>query len=375
MKITLSAHRPFHFVQLANALASDTNSVQLYSSAPRRFFRGLDNSVSHHFTPSPILLASHTVSFFGTGPLLELDTLLYDLTVAAILPSTDTFIGLATRSLRSAKAAKLHDARFVLDRACPHVYVQQALLEREADRTRFRFRSQPQWLVDRQLEEYAIADAILIPSNYSGDTFPSELKPKLTLAPLLGRITPHRAPPNSANQIFTLGVIGNSPLRKGYLYLLRAWKQLALPKSQLIIRCAGGFDAYPALRQLLNELHNVHLIPYVADLSSFYRSLDVFILPSIDDGFGMALFEALACGVPTIATTACGASELLAAGLDSLIVPAASEDAIAEAILRLYQSPELRRTIGCAGAATAIRIQEARIYQSAVQGLMARLGE
>jgi glycosyltransferase involved in cell wall biosynthesis len=373
MKITLSAHRPFHFVQLANALVSSADSVRLYSSAPRRFFRGLDKAVDLRFTPSPILLASHAFPRLVNGMLLDLDTVLYDQTVASLIPAADLFFALATRALRSAKAAKRRGARFVLDRACPHVFVQQALLAREADHVGYRFRPQPQWLIDRQVEEYVLADAILVPSEYTRSSFPLDLQSKLVLAPLLGKVSGAPRAERAVRPNFTMGVIGNSPLRKGYLYLLRAWEKLALPNAQLLIRCAGGFDDYPALRQLLRELPNVKLLPYISDLSAFYRELDAFVMPSVDDGFGMALFEALASGVPVIATRACGAAELLANGLDSLLVPPGDEDALAEAILRLYASKELRRSLGEAGAATAARVQESRAYETTVRALASRL--
>jgi glycosyltransferase involved in cell wall biosynthesis len=214
---------------------------------------------------------------------------------------------------------------------------------------------------------------ILVPSEYTRSSFPPELQSKLVLAPLLGKVSGAPAAAPAAKSTFAVGVIGNSPLRKGYLYLLRAWKKLALPDAQLLIRCAGGFDDYPALRQLLRELPNVKLVPYISDLSSFYRGLDAFVLPSVDDGFGMALFEALSSGVPVIATRACGATELLKDGLDSIIVPPGDEDALAEPILRLYESKELRRSLGEAGATTAVRVQESRAYETAIRGLVARL--
>jgi len=375
MKITLSAHRPFHFVQLSNALISPANTVRLYSSAPRSFFRGLLDAVDLRFTPSPILLASHVFPRLVDGPALDLDTVLYDRTVAALMPATDIFFALATRALRSAKASKLRGARFVLDRACPHVHVQQTLLAREADRVGFRFRPQPQWLVDRQLEEYALADAILIPSEYTRSSFPPELRSKLVLAPLLGRISAMPSATSEASSTFTVGVIGNSPLRKGYFYLLRAWKKLALPNAKLLIRCAGGFEDYPALKQLLLELPDVTLVPYISDLPAFYRGLDAFVLPSVDDGFGMALFEALTSDVPVIATHACGAAELLTDRVDSLLVPPGNDDALAEAILRLYESKDLCRRLGEAGAGTAMRVQESRVYETAIRNLVARLAD
>jgi glycosyltransferase involved in cell wall biosynthesis len=373
MKISLSAHRPFHFAQLANALVPLAESVHLYTSAPRRYFSGMDASIQLHFIPSPILIASYLFPKLIPETLLKLDTPLYDRNIAARMATSDVFFGLATRCLLTAEQAKRRGARFVLDRACPHVHIQQALIQREAGRVEFRLRPQPQWLVNRQLEEYDLADAILVPSQYTRTSFPAELQSRLVLAPLLGRLPHPTAPRPAPNAVFTVGVVGNSPLRKGYLYLLRAWKRLALPNAQLLMRCGDNLSRYPALQRLLKELPNVKLLPYFADMAEFYRTCDVFVLPSVDDGFGMALLEAIACGTPSIATSACGASELLSDGTECLIVPPASEDALAKAILRLYHSQALRETIGQSGEAASQRIAESKHYESAIAALIARL--
>ena len=54
MRITLSALRPFHFVMLAHALRRHSDRVEIYSSAPRRFFKSLDDSVLTHMVPAPL---------------------------------------------------------------------------------------------------------------------------------------------------------------------------------------------------------------------------------------------------------------------------------------------------------------------------------
>jgi len=100
---------------------------------------------------------------------------------------------------------------------------------------------------------------------------------------------------------FTVGVVGGEPVRKGYLYLLDAWERLALANARLLIRSDANFVRYPALQQRLARLSNVEIVRYVPDINNFYQRCDVFVLPSVDDGFGMALFEAMANEVPCIA--------------------------------------------------------------------------
>jgi glycosyltransferase involved in cell wall biosynthesis len=263
----------------------------------------------------------------------------------------------------------------VLDRACPYCDFQQALVRREAERVGVEFTPQPAWFRDRQLEEYALADAIIVPSTYTARTFPSELQHKLVRAPLLGRTKEAEGPRTERNEVFTVGVVGGSPLRKGYLYLLKAWKKLALPNAKLVIRSGGGFAGFPALEALIKEMPNVELIGYVPDIADFYRRCDVFVLPSVDDGFGMALVEAMSNYVPCVASSNCGASEFITSGRDGIVVEPASEDQLADAILRLYQSEDLRREMGAAAAATARAVAASRQYDLAIDSLMSRLGK
>jgi glycosyltransferase involved in cell wall biosynthesis len=167
------------------------------------------------------------------------------------------------------------------------------------------------------------------------------MQSKIIQAPLLGRCPFPENVTYERNPVFTVGTVGGEPLRKGYLYLLEAWKKLALPHAKLLIR--SDFTGYPVLEELAASMPSVELIGYMPDIAGFYRKCDLFVLPSVDDGFGMALYEAMANGVPAIATTHCGSSELLASGRDAVIIEPMSTDQLAHAILSLYESEELRR--------------------------------
>jgi glycosyltransferase involved in cell wall biosynthesis len=162
-------------------------------------------------------------------------------------------------------------------------------------------------------------------------------------------------------------------VRKGYLYLLEAWERLALPSARLLIRSDADFAHFPALQQRLTRLSNIELIRYVPDINSFYQRCDVFVLPSVDDGFGMALFEAMANEVACIATTHCGSSELLTPGRDGIVIPPSNADLLAEALLSLYRQEELRRSLATAGRATAAalgRNDSSPLYDAAIGTLL-----
>jgi glycosyltransferase involved in cell wall biosynthesis len=375
MKVAITCHRPFHLGMLANVLAARADSVDIYASAPRKFFKGLDDTVRTHFAPAPVRILAHLFPVRFSPGIMTRDILVFDRTVAAMMGRPEICFGLAAQSLYTAKAAKRRGGLFVLDRACPHCDFQQALIRRESERVGVPFKSQPAWFRERQLEEYEVSDAILVPSKYSARTFPDQLTSKLVKAPLMGRTKLPESGREEPNEQFTVGVVGGDPLRKGYLYLLRAWKKLALPSARLLIRSSTGFGGFPALEALVKEMPSVELVGYVPNLSDFYRRCDVFVLPSVDDGFGMALVEAMSNFVPCVATSNCGASELLTDGVDGIVVEPANEDQLEEAILRLYQSEELRRSIGEAAAKTARQLVNSGQYSLAIESLMAGISE
>src|SRR5882757_2671066 len=373
MQVAVSTTRPFHSALLANAMVKHGARVRIYSSAPRRYFRRLNASVRIALVPSLLQTAMHFMRMPASQKALDADSWLYDHSVAAVIRPDDLFIGWATASLATARAAKRRGARFVLDRACPHVDFQQQILQEESAALGVPYRPQPAWFRDRQLAEYAEAERILAPSEYTRATFPEAMRSKIIKAPLFGRCAfpvetrPERHPK------FTVGVVGGEPVRKGYLYLLDAWERLALANARLLIRSDANFARYPALQQRLARLSNVEFVRYVPDINDFYQRCDVFVLPSVDDGFGMALFEAMANEVPCVATTHCGSSELLTPGRDGIVIPPRNVDLLAEALLSLYEQEDLRRTIASAARATAAalgRNDSSPLYDAAIGTLL-----
>jgi glycosyltransferase involved in cell wall biosynthesis len=199
------------------------------------------------------------------------------------------------------------------------------------------------------------------------------LRGKVIKAPLFGRCAfPVQTRPERHAE-FVVGVVGGDPVRKGYLYLLEAWERLALPNARLLIRSDADLAHYPALAQRMARISNLEIVGYVADINDFYQRCDAFVLPSVDDGFGMALFEAMANEVACIATTHCGSSELLTSGRDGIVIPPGNADLLAEALLSLYQQEDLRRTLARAGRATAAalgRNDSSPVYDAAIGTLL-----
>jgi glycosyltransferase involved in cell wall biosynthesis len=334
--------------------------------------RGFDPAVGNRWVPAPVALFSAVAHARTPLVLDEWDSVFFDRWAAAALGDCELLLGASTSSLATGEAAQRRGATYVLDRACPDIRVQQRLLVEEARKVGGTFRTNSQWFVERQVEEYERADFILSPSEYSRSSYPEHLRSKVVLAPLLGQSAGAPRAPKAAGAPFVLGIVGGSPLRKGMLYLLQAWEELALPNAQLKIRTGAEIYAYPLLRQLIGRQDNISFISYIKDINAFYGACDAFILPSVDDGFGMALFEAMANGVPAIASRNCGASELLVADKDCLLIDPFSVEQIKDAVSRLYESQELRERLSGSGAA-AVAARQAGGAESPYEAGLGRL--
>ena len=333
--------------------------MTIFTAAYRARFPQLASNVGLRWVPQFVPSIHFLTGVQLARPWQRADTVLYDHLVAMRVRATgdqfDIFWAWASGALSSGRAARRRGARFVLDRACPHVDAQQSLIRTECERLRVAYQAEPHWFRTRQLAEYDEADIILVPSAYSRATFPPGLQSKTLIAPLFGRapmpqvMIPVEAASQASNEVgadpsrpFTFGTVGGQPLRKGFLYLLQAWKQLQLPNARLLLRTDAPLDRSPVLRGLLRELPNVEIVRYVGNMSDFYRRCDAFVFPTIDDGFGMALLEAMAQGLPSITTTHCGAAELFTPDKDLIVIPARDAEHLAAAMQRIYSSQETR---------------------------------
>jgi glycosyltransferase involved in cell wall biosynthesis len=125
-----------------------------------------------------------------------------------------------------------------------------------------------------------------------------------------------------------------------------------LPGLRLAIVGAGPTlasleETAPEGVHFLGELHG-------RELAEVYASCDVFCFPSTTDTFGQVLLEAGASGLPAVAASAGGGAELVAAGVNGLLVPPDDVGALAAALQELALDPELRRRLGAAGRRRAL---------------------
>lgn len=142
--------------------------------------------------------------------------------------------------------------------------------------------------------------------------------------------------------------------RKHIADLLRALPLVrqAVPGARAII--VGDGPEHAALRALAEELRlggSALLTGALsdADLEAMYRRADVFCLPSVQEGFGLVFIEALACGLPVVATRSAAIPEVVPHGQAGLLVPPGEPEALAQALVELLRSPERRAACGAFG--------------------------
>jgi len=321
-KIVLSTGLRFNAGITALSLTQSNFDYSIYTSSPAKNwpFKSRKNI---YFRPLPFKLISYFTGLDRPRWSREMDARIFDEIVANSSNECKIFHGWATFSLKSSKKHKKRGAKFLLDRACPHILFQEKLLKEEADLTQSEYECASNSFLDRCLEEYELADKIIVPSNYSANSFKKQGfgKEKIEILKLHGNFIPTKKKVWETNKSkFVLGTIGGNPLRKGLKYLVDAWQNLKLKNSTLLIKTSEielkkNRDLY---KKILKD-DTIKIISYVKNIESFYLNCDVFCLPSIDDGFGLVVLEAMSMGIPVIATKNVGASEIIKHNINGFV--------------------------------------------------------
>ncbi len=122
-------------------------------------------------------------------------------------------------------------------------------------------------------------------------------------------------------------------------------RRLAPRFPQAVFALAGGGKLADVLHQQIVELglqERVKMLGLCQNMEPVYQAADVFVLPSFKEGFSNALIEAMACGLPIVATAVGGAPEALEGQEAGYLVPPGNVDALENAVARLLEDAELR---------------------------------
>jgi len=164
-----------------------------------------------------------------------------------------------------------------------------------------------------------------------------------------GREQQHMGDPGAP---LLIGAVGNIRALKDYPTFLQA---AALVEAAAPGRCrfviagetnAPLFSELMELRQTLGLEKNLEFLGFRADIASFLRTLDIFVLSSSSEGFSIATIQAMATGVPVVATRSGGPEEIIQHGETGFLVSTESPRELAEGILSLVCDPGLMSQLG-----------------------------
>jgi glycosyltransferase involved in cell wall biosynthesis len=273
------------------------------------------------------------------------------------------------------------DGYTVAGRGTPHVAALKGVI---ADELRFEAgltRATMTWQARCERLHVERADRVIVTSRYSAGQAREfyGLREDPAIVPELIELTEwrrllecHAAAP--APDRFTVLFVGRFYRRKRIERLLEAAAQLRASIPNLAVRIVGNGPCKPQLHALARQLNLEGTVCWLGDVSraqlaAEYNGCDVFCLPSIQEGFGIVLLEAMAAAKPIVAARAAAIPEVVGEGV--MVEPDSSE-ALAAGIQRLYLSPDLRKSLAVAGMR---RVQEfdapqvARLFLSAVKNI------
>lgn len=194
--------------------------------------------------------------------------------------------------------------------------------------------------------EIGLADVILVGSSFVRDTFVSE-----GVAPEKLRVIPYGAdsqrftPPGQprSDGIFRALFVGQIGERKGISHLLQAYRAFQKPDTELHLvgDYVQGSEVYRPYRDLYRHTPNVPQ----TDLAAIFRTADVFVFPTLVEGMPMVVLEAMASGLPVVATPN-GPGDVVRDGIDGFIVPPGDTDAIVARLEQLHADRDLLQRMG-----------------------------
>lgn len=255
----------------------------------------------------------------------------------------------------SFRAARKRGIRALYDLPIGYWRAARALLVEEGER-------KPEWAstlignedseakTARKDEELALADEIYVASSFTLKTLasaPGVTAPVHVLpygAPVRSGSTPAPERRRDVGQPLKVIFVGSLGQRKGLSYLFDA----ARLAGQAVELTVIGTKPLQPCRVLDEELSRVRWIPSCphAQVLAEMAAHDVFVFPSLFEGFGLVLLEAMAAGLPIITTPNTAGPDLITDGKQGFIVPIRSAEAIAEKLLLLHREPDLARALG-----------------------------
>lgn len=352
MQVIQATFGTFHHFHLARELKSRGYLKHIYSTYPwQRLKReGLPrNSVSTfpwlhvlplvagRYLPIPRNLNRKLANLIQTS---------FDSWLCNQISTCDVYVALSGAGEKSGRRAQELGAKYVCDRGSSHARYQRDIMLEEYRRWGI---TVPPWRdPGREESEYENADAVTVLSSFAKRSFvecgvPEEKLHMTLLGVQLDAFRQIAEPPIDSFEVL---FVGAASFRKGIPYLLDAFRKLQHPRKRLRIVGTITQEITPYLKtQNLSYVEILGPRPQ-SELAIMMSQSHVLVLPSIEDGFGMVITQAMACGCPAISSANTGGPDIYNNGEEGFIVPIRSSEAILTSMQQLADDPSLRQRMG-----------------------------
>tara|TARA_B110000305_G_scaffold93919_1_gene105812 strand:- start:2322 stop:3467 length:1146 start_codon:yes stop_codon:yes gene_type:complete len=350
MKITVSVHGRYHAFELAKGLHQRKHLDQLLTTYPRFIARKFVGPNALIKSAAVLELKRQVYSKFGIGgkPDLSISKSFGQFSQRQLNSDTDIFVGWSSASLEAIKPAQGFGTKVIIERGSTHISSQTDVLRDAYKQFGLFFNETKVEMIEREEQEYALADKIFVPSKYAAQTFVDRgiAADKIIVNGMGVDFEMFQAPSSrSLDRMPRIVFAGGVGIRKGVPWLLKAFKRLS-SKAELHLIGPVSPDYEKMLRKEIGANVFVRGALPGHDLSSEYGRGDIFCLPSLEEGYGMVIPQAMACGLPVVTTNVVGAADLLQHAHNGLIVSPADSTALSDALERLIDDVDLRQTMG-----------------------------
>ncbi len=294
--------------------------------------------------------------------LTSLDDEDFDARLAAAAGPAELFDGVMAQCATATRRDPLRSARRIVTSLNTHIVHLDRVMRDEARRVGS---PSPTFVSPRMIrrvqEELATAQAVRVCSNYARRTFVERGVPAERVHAIpIGIDLAHFHPVEKTDDVFRVLVVSSVTPRKGVHYALEAFERARLSNAEMVI-IGGTGDTWSRrlIEDYTSRCSNVrleHRDVTREPIAQHYGRAAVLVHAAVEDGFGLVIAQALACGRPVIATRESGASELLRDGETGFVVDARDVDTLVERLRLLHADAALRERMGANAPASVAHL-------------------
>ncbi len=136
---------------------------------------------------------------------------------------------------------------------------------------------------------------------------------------------------------------------KGHQYLLEAISEIKNQYPNIVLLLIGDGELMNELKLIVNRMHIeqfIRFLGYRTDIPALLSATDIYVHSSVEEGFGIAIIEAMAAGLPVVATNVGGIPEIITNNKNGILIPPENPQALADAISDLIEHTEKRKILG-----------------------------